>query len=154
MKIDQACASDLPEILILQRLAYQSEAILLNNFSIPPLTQTLNEMEVEFQSGIFLKAVEHGRIIGSVRGYVKDATLHIGKLIVHPDFRSKGIGTGLLTAIEQLYPACRYELFTSAKSEKNLRLYERQGYRRFAEKSISTELSFVYLEKAPLALEQ
>ena len=154
MKIDQACTCDLPEILELQRFAYQSEAILLNNFSIPPLTQTLSAVEIEFQNGVFLKAVEDSRIIGSVRGYVKDPTLYIGKLIVHPDFRGKGIGTSLLTAIEQLYPACRYELFTSAKSEKNLRLYERQGYRRFAEKSISPELSFVYLEKAPLALEQ
>lgn len=154
MKIDQACTCDLPEIWELQRLAYQSEAILLNNFSIPPLTQTLNEVEIEFQNGVFLKALEDSRIIGSVRGYVKDATLYIGKLIVHPDFRGKGIGTSLLAAIEGLYPACRYELFTSEKSEKNLRLYERQGYRRFAEKSISPELLFVYLEKAPLALEQ
>ena len=138
--------------MVLQRLAYQSEALLLNNFSIPPLTQTLAEVETEFQNGIFLKAVEDGRIIGSVRGYVKESTLYIGKLIVHPDFRGKGIGTSLLTAIEQRYPACRYELFTSAKSEKNLRLYERQGYRRFAEKSVSPELSFIYLEKAPLTL--
>ena len=154
MKIEQACAHDLTEILELQRLAYQSEAILLNNFSIPPLTQTLAEVEIEFQNGVFLKATDDGRIIGSVRGYGKDSTLYIGKLIVHPDFRGKGIGTSLLTTIEQLYPACRYELFTSAKSEKNLRLYERQGYRRFMEKSISPELTFLYLEKAPLALEQ
>ena len=34
-----------------------------------------------------------------------------------------------------------------AKSEKNIRLYERQGYRRFAEKQVNTELCFVYLEK-------
>lgn len=150
MKIEQACILDLTDILELQRLAYQSEAILLNNFSIPPLTQTLAEVEAEFQIGIFLKAVDDSRIIGSVRGYVKESTLYIGKLIVHPDFRGKGIGTSLLTTLEQLYPSCRYELFTSARSEKNLRLYERQGYLRFAEKSVSPDLSFVYLEKAPL----
>ena len=154
MKIEQACALDLAEILELQRLAYQSEAILLNNFSIPPLTQTLAEVEIEFRNGVFLKATDSDHIIGSVRGYGKDSTLFIGKLIVHPDFRGKGIGTSLLTAIEQLYPACRYELFTSAKSEKNLRLYERQGYRKFMEKSVAPELTFIYLEKAPLTLDQ
>ena len=150
MKIEQASALDLAEILELQHLAYQSEAILLNNFSIPPLTQTLAEIETEFQNGVFLKALDDGRIIGSVRGYVKESTLYIGKLIVHPDFRGRGIGTSLLEAIEQHCPGCRYELFTSAKSEKNIRLYERRGYCRFAEKSVAPGLTFVYLEKAPL----
>ena len=147
LQIEQASKTDLSEILNLQRLAYQSEAILLNNFSIPPLLQTLEEVQQEFSNGIFLKAVTDGQIIGSVRGYIKDRTLNIGKLIVHPDFRGRGIGTQLLQAIEDACPDCRYELFTSAKSEKNIRLYERQGYRRFAKKQTSAELCFVYLEK-------
>ena len=147
LQIEQASKTDLSEILNLQRLAYQSEAILLNNFSIPPLLQTLEEVQQEFSNGVFLKAVTDGQIIGSVRGYVQDRTLNIGKLIVHPDFRGRGIGTQLLQAIEDACPDCRYELFTSAKSEKNIRLYERQGYRRFAEKQVSAELCFVYLEK-------
>ena len=147
IQIEKAIETDLNEILILQRLAYQSEAILLNNFSIPPLLQTLEEVQQEFSNGIFLKAVTDGPIIGSVRGYIKDRTLNIGKLIVHPDFRGRGIGTQLLQAIEDACPDCRFELFTSAKSEKNLRLYERQGYRRFAEKQVNPELRFIYLEK-------
>ena len=40
IQIEKAIETDLDEILNLQRLAYQSEAILLNNFSIPPLMQT------------------------------------------------------------------------------------------------------------------
>ena len=147
IQIEKAIETDLDEILNLQRLAYQSEAILLNNFSIPPLKQTLEEVQQEFAHGIFFKAVIDGQIIGSVRGYIKDGTLHVGKLIVHPEYRGKGIGTQLLQAIEDACPDCRYELFTSAKSEKNIRLYERQGYRRFAEQQVNPELRFVYLEK-------
>ena len=147
IQIEKAIETDLNEILNLQRLAYQSEAILLNNFSIPPLMQTLEEVQQEFAHGVFLKAVIDGQIIGSVRGYIQDGTLHIGKLIVHPEYRGKGIGTQLLQAIEDACPDCRYELFTSAKSEKNIRLYERQGYCRFAEKQVNPELRFVYLEK-------
>ena len=75
----------------------------------------------------------------------------IGKLIVHPNHQGKGIGTQLLYAIEQASAAPRYELFTSSKSEKNIRLYERVGYRKFAEKQVSPGLSFVYLEKMALA---
>ena len=148
LQIETASETDLSEILNLQRLAYQSEAILLNDFSIPPLLQTLEEVQQEFSNGVFLKAVTDGQIIGSVRGYVQDRTLNIGKLIVHPDFRGRGVGTQLLQAIEDACPDCRYELFTSAKSEKNIRLYERQGYRRFAEKQVNPELCFVYLEKS------
>ena len=147
-RIERANETDLNEILNLQRLAYQSEAILLNNFSIPPLLQTLEEVQQEFAHGVILKAVIDGQIIGSIRGYIQDGTLHIGKLIVHTDFRGRGIGTHLLQAIEDACPDCRYELFTSAKSEKNIRLYERQGYCRFAEQQVNPELRFIYLEKA------
>ena len=67
--IVQAEEADLEAILELQRLAYQGEARLLNDFSIPPLMQTLEEMKEEFRSGIFLKAVdEKGKIVRSVSG--------------------------------------------------------------------------------------
>ena len=56
--IVQAEEADLEAILELQRLAYQGEARLLNDFSIPPLMQTLEEMKEEFRRGIFLKAVD------------------------------------------------------------------------------------------------
>ena len=67
MTISPANKEDLPAILNLQYRAYQSEAVLLQNFSIPPLKQTLADLEVEFERGIVLKAEEFGKIIGSVR---------------------------------------------------------------------------------------
>ena len=71
--IVQAEEADLEAILELQRLAYQSEARLLNDFSIPPLMQTLEEMKEELRNGVFLKAVDAGgRIVGSVRGTLRE----------------------------------------------------------------------------------
>jgi len=146
--VQKADTADLQEILDLQLLAYQSEALLLNNFLIPPLTQTLAELEAEFSSGIFLKATdEKNTIIGSVRGYSDKGTLYVGKLIVHPDRQGKGIGTLLLHQIESEWPHSRYELFTSSKSIRNINLYEQVGYRPFTEKSLSGDLTFIYLEK-------
>ena len=148
MFIQRAELPDLPAILDLQYLAYQSEARLLNNFSIPPLKQTLSEVEAEYRRGVILKAVgEEGMIIGSVRAYAEDGTLFIGKLMVHPDYQGKGIGTKLLSEIEWVCPQGRYELFTSDKSAKNLSLYGRAGYKRFKTLEISRDLRFVYLEK-------
>lgn len=147
MKITRADYDDLPQILELQYLAYQSEAILLKNFSIPPLLQTLENVRAEFARGMVLKVVEDGEIVGSVRGCEQNGSVLIGKLIVHPAWQGKGIGSSLLLAMERELPAVRYELFTSSKSERNLRLYERLGYVRFAERPAGPGISFVYLEK-------
>ncbi|MFD1260282.1 GNAT family N-acetyltransferase [Entomomonas asaccharolytica] len=148
MFIEPATITDLPAILELQKLAYQSEAKLLNNFNIPPLTQTLTDIEKEFKQGIILKATDtHHQIIGSVRGYTDDNTLYIGKLIVRPNQQNQGLGTLLLMTIEKYYPQLRYELFTSTKSEKNLALYVKNGYKEFKREKIKDNLEFVFLEK-------
>ncbi|WP_461211554.1 GNAT family N-acetyltransferase [Desulfocurvus sp. DL9XJH121] len=146
--ITSAKRKDLKKILELQYIAYQSEAILLNNFSIPPLEETLDDVERQFREGVILKAVDkEGKIIGSVRGRPDDDTLLIGKLIVHPDFQGQGIGSRLLTEIERQCPRPRYELFTSDRSAKNLSLYERKGYVRFQQRQAAPGLTLVYLEK-------
>ena len=148
MLIQKAERHDLQEILDLQYLAYQSEAKLLNNPHIPPLEQTLKEVEKEYLDGLFLKAVDtDNRIVGSVRACSKEGTLFIGKLIVRPDLQGQGIGTQLLNAMERACPHKRYELFTSSKSVRNIKLYERSGYKIFNEKPVSEDLKFIYLEK-------
>ena len=128
-EISRAGIADAAEILELQKLAFQSQAILYDYWSMPPLTQTLEEIMEEFSRLRFLKATESGRIIGAVRASLDDGTCHIGRLIVHPEFQNRGIGTLLMQAIEAEFPdAQRYELFTGSKSERNIHLYERLGY--------------------------
>jgi len=148
MVITKAEIADLEQILALQYLAYQSEAIIYNDFSIPPLTQTIAEIRQEYENCVFLKAVDdEGNIIGSVRALVDDDTAYIGKLIVHPNVQGQGIGTRLMSAIERESGAARFELFTGDKSTKNLRLYEHLGYLRFKEETVGDDLVFVYLER-------
>lgn len=148
MRIIQAERQDCGAILALQYLAYQSEAKLLQNDDIPPLRQTLEEVEQEHQDGTMLKAVdEDGALVGSVRGHMQGDTFFIGKLIVHPTQQKKGIGRRLLAEIERLHPGLRYELFTSDKSARNLEFYERAGYTKCKEVQIMPTLKFIYLEK-------
>ena len=68
MEIKKAVYKDLSEILDLQKLAYLSEAQLLNNYSIQPLTQTLQELEGEFDGHIILKLTDDSNdmIIGYI----------------------------------------------------------------------------------------
>ena len=148
MKICKAFKEDLDEILKLQYLAYQSEAKLFETQDIPPLKQTLEEVEHEYNTGDILKMVaEDGTIIGSVRANVENGTVYIGKLMVHPKYRCLGYGTALFKAIEELHPNKRFELFTSTRSVDNIRLYEKCGYKIFGQKEVTDELTFVYMEK-------
>lgn len=146
--IEKASIEDVEEILELQKLAYISEAEIINDFTIPPLHQTLDDTLSEFSQQIFLKVEIDNKIIGSVRIYMELGTVYIGKLIVHPDYQNLGIGTKLLNAAEKQFPdAERYELFTGEKSEKSLYIYNKNGYRIFKNKKVSEKLTIVFLEK-------
>lgn len=146
--IELASIEDAKEILDLQKIAYMSEAERYNDYAIPPLTQTIDQIKAEFENRICLKASTETRIVGSVRGYMEEETCHIERLIVHPEFRKRGIGTRLLKEIEVRFKqAKRYELFTGHRSENNLRLYSKLGYKPYKKQIVSDSLTLVFMEK-------
>jgi ribosomal protein S18 acetylase RimI-like enzyme len=143
-----ATRKDAAEILALQKLAYRSEAEIYGDFSIPPLVQTLTEMEHDLESQVVLKAESSAGIIGSARAFEKDDTVFIGRVIVHPEHQGRGLGKSLMKAIEARFPAARrFELFTGVRSERNLHLYRKLGYKDLRTETVTPTLSFVYLEK-------
>jgi ribosomal protein S18 acetylase RimI-like enzyme len=162
--IAHAAPDDAPAILELQKLAYQSEARLYDDWNIPPLTQTLDELIDDFTTKTCLKAQVEGKIVGSVKGSQAGDTCYIERLIVHPNVRGQGIGTALMAQIESCFDSLserlllrqrlrqrqrvrRFELFTGHKSERNIRLYERLGYQLFKHEKITETLSFAFMEK-------
>lgn len=147
MIIEQASIDDAKDLLDLQKLAYKSEANIYND-AIPPLTQTLEQLEADFNKQLFIKACINGNIVGSVRAYMKQDTCLIGRLIVHPDFQNQGIGTKLMNEIEKRFNQARkYELFTGHKSDRNLYLYQKLGYSLFKSERTSEQLTLLYLKK-------
>ncbi|MFW9989515.1 MAG: GNAT family N-acetyltransferase [Candidatus Odinarchaeota archaeon] len=148
IEIKIAKKNDLEEILRLQKIVYQSEAEIYNDFNIPPLHQTIEELKEEFRRSIFLKALKNNKIIGSVRAYRDKESCFIGKLIVHPEYQNQGLGTLILRKIENNFSyADRFELFTGFKSEKNLYLYQKLGYKIFKTEELNENVKFLYLEK-------
>ena len=147
LEILKALENDLPEILALQYLAFRENAVRYNDFNIPPLVQTLDELIEEAKSHVILKAVVDGKIIGSVRGCRRPDHCYIGRLIVHPDFQNQGIGRKLLYAIEDEFGAGRYELTTGHLDDKNISLYIKLGYAVCEREKISDNLYFIHMRK-------
>ena len=146
--IGPATVEDAREILDLQVLAYRSEAAIYDDYTIAPLTQTAAEMEADFDRHVILKATADGKIVGSVRAYLREGTCYIGRLIVHPEIQNQGLGTRLMHAIEAVFEeANRFELFTGHKSERNLYLYQKLGYTPFRREGVDDGVQLVFLEK-------
>ena len=147
-RIMQASPEDAGLILDLQKLAYESEARLYDDWTLPPLTQTVPGLLEEFATAVVLKAMDGDRLVGSVRARETDGRCEIGRLIVRPELQGRGVGTMLMRNIEAAFPQVRgFELFTGSRSEGNIRLYERLGYRRSHEKVLSAAVTLVFLEK-------
>ena len=148
MIIQPVRQQDLPEILAVQKAAFEAEAQLVNDWNIPPLTQTLDELADDWRQGIMLKAVnEDGTIVGTVRGHMAPDGFYIGRLAVQPQWQGRGCGSALLEAMIGRAESNRLVLFTSTKSERNLRLYERFGFRPFKKSTTATGVPLVWLEK-------
>ncbi len=147
MIITQANLFDAAEILALQKLAYHSEAARYNDYTLPPLTQTLTGIQADFAKMGVLKAVVDGQIVGSARGYEQAETCYIGRVIVHPDFQGRGIGKKLMDELEGRFAGVkRFELFTGHQSEIPLHIYRQRGYVEFKRQELETH-TLVYLEK-------
>lgn len=146
--IHRAAVDEAKEILSMQKLAYQSEAEIYNDFFIEPLVQTLGDVKDQFEEHTFFTAKIEATLVGSVRGRLEKGICYIGKLMVHPDYQNRGIGKKLMREMELFFNSClKYELFTGDKSEKNLHVYEKMGYQVFMTKRINDHLSLVFMEK-------
>lgn len=130
--IRAAVSADAGEMLTVQRAAWVSEAQLHGTTELPPLTQTLAELQDELETRHALVAVDGHRIVGIVRAFRDDDVWRIGRLGVVPDRQGAGIGSRLLAAIEGAAPpdVRAFALFTGPRSARNVTLYERAGYRR------------------------
>lgn len=147
--IQQASREDLPAILNLQFLAFGEVAERLGLGTIPPLEQTLEDLQEEARHGVLLKYTENGRITASVRGCLDtEGVCRAGKLIVDPACRNRGLGRQLMQALEEHFrgKAVSYLLFTSADTPETLHLYRKLGYTELYRKT-AKGMTMVFLEK-------
>lgn len=122
---------DLAELVVLQRCCWVQEALVNDTLDIPALSETHDEVLAWATTWTTLVVRLRGRLVGSVRGLAEGADWHIGRLMVAPDLAGRGLGSRLLRLAENCCPSDteRFSLFTGARSERNIRMYQRAGYR-------------------------
>jgi ribosomal protein S18 acetylase RimI-like enzyme len=146
--IADASVDDAESILALQKAAYEREARRYDDWTIPPMIETLGSVRDQIAQHVVLKAVMDGRLVGSVRGVATDGVCEVCRLSVDPGLQRRGIGSALIAAVEARFPDIEaFELFTGNRSVENLRLYDRHGYRHARTMVLSPAVSLVYLRK-------
>jgi tRNA (guanine37-N1)-methyltransferase len=130
-----ATPGDAGELLTLQLACWVAEAFSNDTLDIPPLREDLDDVLAWL--GTWTTFVVHAgeRLVGAVRGRLEGDTWDIGRLMVAPDLRGRGLGRWLLAYVETAAPpeATRLALFTGAQSVANLRMYRKAGYRTVRE---------------------
>lgn len=150
MIIELASEQDLDHILQLQKRAFHGQALIYNDFNLPSLKQTIDDLKKEFKLKTIYKVELDGKIIASVRCFIKDHTLYIEKLIVDPDLQNRGIGTDIMHEIERRYSAFvnRYALSTGHKSARNLHLYKKLGYKEMSQEPLNDNCNLIVMGKS------
>lgn len=132
LDVRTAVPADAGELLTLQLACWVEEARANPGVDIPPLRETLADVSAWLEDWTTFVVRAGGRLVGAVRGRLVGDTWDVGRLMVAPDLRGRGLGRWLLFHVEAAAPpdARRLSLFTGAGSAANLRMYQRAGYRR------------------------
>ncbi len=130
-QIALAASADAAELLTLQRACWVQEQQANPGVHIPPLHESLADLQAWLGTWTTLVLRSGGRLVAAVRGRLEGDAWEIGRLMVAPDLQGRGIGRLLLDAIELAAPddATGFVLFTGALSERNIRIYKKAGYR-------------------------
>ena len=131
-EIVPATLADAGELLTLQRACWMQEAAANDSVAgIPALQETLADVQEWVTTWTSYVVRVEGRLVGAVRGRLVGDAWDIGRIMVAPDLQGRGLGRVLLDHVQEVAPpaATSYVLFTGYRSEGNLRMYKKAGFR-------------------------
>ena len=131
-RIEPARPADAGEVLTLQRACWLQEAIANESLTeIPALGESLDDVRAWLVTWTTFVVRVEGRLVGAVRGRMEGDAWDIGRVMVAPDLQGRGLGRLLLEHIQAVAPpaATSFVLFTGHRSDDNIRMYRRAGFR-------------------------
>ena len=125
-RIRKAVESDLDEIIRLWK----------RNIRTINTASDIAELFYAFEKYFFVAvpvANTENRVIGFIGGAVREEHGHISGIAVDKDYRRRGVGKGLIKAVEREFLTNAFDTVTLEVRKSNwdaIRFYEQQGYKR------------------------
>ncbi len=140
--ITKASEDDIDDFVVLQRACWVEEGMLNDDWEIPAFHETAEDVRTWMGQWHTWVLRADGRLIGGVRARAEGNDWSIGRLMVAPHMRGRGLGKALLGFVEAQAPtnAARHVLFTGKLSERNLAMYAKAGYRNLGEHPVHSKL--------------
>jgi ribosomal protein S18 acetylase RimI-like enzyme len=145
-RLDLADRDAAEAALAVQRRAYRVEADLVGFDAIPPLHESLADLQAADET--FLAATVDGQLAGLVSWKRDGETLDLHRLAVDPRFFRAGIGRALVRAAEAAEEgASRVIVQTGAANEPAKALYRSEGFREIGEREVAPGFRVTLFEK-------
>ncbi|KGA98361.1 acetyltransferase [Alkalihalobacillus alcalophilus ATCC 27647 = CGMCC 1.3604] len=135
--------------LKLQKAAYQVEAELTNFKQIPPLQETLEQLQQSKETyyGYFQRA----ELCGFITCKRTRGVLDIHKLVTHPRHFKKGIAQALLVYVEKEMDGLEIiSVATGTMNEPAIRFYKKNGFKEVRKQVITEQFSMTHFNKKVL----
>lgn len=128
--IRKATESDLDALLEVQKAAFLRYTDFLLPEQLPPLNETIEQVKKDLELKTVLVSENGGGISGSVRYFVKGGVCIVERLSVLPKHQGKGIGRGLVTAVEGQVTGQAHKIYleTGLLAHNLLLFYTKLGY--------------------------
>lgn len=130
----------------LQRVSYAVEAELIGFDGIPALHESVQELRDCGES--FLGLDDELGLAGALSwNRLRDGTLDICRLVVHPRAHRRGIASALLDSLNRLEPARRVVVSTASANLPALNLYQQRGFIPVGTRQIAPAITITLLER-------
>lgn len=153
-RLDPTDSATAVALLEVQRRAYRVEAERIGFDGIPPLHETLEQLQACGEE--FLGWRADGRIGAAISWKRLGDMADIHRLVVDPDHFRRGLGRMLVRAVQALPGVARAIVSTGALNAPARRLYEAEGFRVVATVTLAPGVDIVRFAwvAAPVAPER